>query len=40
MSDGRLRNTLEDLRQDVARTVGAMPTHQQFLQSYCTAQRS
>jgi tryptophan 7-halogenase len=39
MSDGRLRNTLEDLRQDIARTVGAMPTHQEFLQSYCAAQQ-
>jgi tryptophan halogenase len=39
MSEGRLRNTLEDLRQDIARTVGAMPTHQQFLQRYCSAQR-
>lgn len=36
MSDGRLKQTLEDLARTTASTVGAMPAHQAFLDRYCT----
>jgi tryptophan 7-halogenase len=35
MSDRRLRQTLTDMRRQIAEAVQAMPPHQQFLDSYC-----
>jgi tryptophan halogenase len=37
MSEGRLGQTLAELRQAIANTVAAMPGHQAFLDSYCPA---
>jgi tryptophan halogenase len=35
MRDGRLKQTLDDLRARIGSTVREMPSHQQFLQDYC-----
>jgi tryptophan halogenase len=35
MSDGRLKQALEDTRGKVAASVGRMPAHQAFLDQYC-----
>ena len=35
MSDGRLRQTMAGLAQDIAKRVATMPSHQQFLDGYC-----
>ena len=37
MSDGRLKQSLEEIHTRVAATVERMPTHQQFLERYCPA---
>jgi tryptophan halogenase len=37
MSEGRLGQTLAELRHAIANTVAAMPGHQAFLDSYCPA---
>lgn len=37
MNPAQLRNTLEQMRTDVARAVAALPRHQTFLQRYCPA---
>ena len=35
MREGRLRQTLADTAQTVARTISGMPSHQAFLDGYC-----
>ena len=35
MSDGRLKQSLEEVRAKIASAVEAMPSHQQFLDAYC-----
>ena len=37
MSEGRLKQTLDELATSIAGRVDAMPGHQRFLQSYCPA---
>jgi tryptophan halogenase len=37
MSDGRLKQALADLSRGIAARVGAMPSHQAFLDGYCDA---
>jgi hypothetical protein len=35
MSEGRLKRELGDIARNISKTVGAMPSHQQFLDNYC-----
>jgi tryptophan halogenase len=37
MAPGQLKDALRDLRAQIDRTVSALPTHQQFVESYCAA---
>ena len=38
MGEGRLKRELSDVAQNISKTVAAMPSHQQFLDSYCGPQ--